>query len=70
VKFGVCEQLLHSRFGPMVMPETSYRTARVSGADSFWVPDHLNNLVPGAVMKTMYSGAARLIPDIDAQLEP
>jgi phthiodiolone/phenolphthiodiolone dimycocerosates ketoreductase len=70
VKFGVCEQLLHSRFGPMLVSETSYRTARVAGADSYWVPDHLNNLLPRAVMTTKYSGSARLIPDIDAMLEP
>jgi phthiodiolone/phenolphthiodiolone dimycocerosates ketoreductase len=70
VKFGVCEQLLHSRFGPMLVSETGYRTARLAGADSYWVPDHLNNLLPGAVMTTKYSGSARLIPDIDAMLEP
>ena len=70
VKFGVCEQLLHSRLGPMMVAETGYRTARIAGADSFWVPDHLNNLLPRAVMTPKYSGSARLIPDIDAMLEP
>jgi phthiodiolone/phenolphthiodiolone dimycocerosates ketoreductase len=70
VKFGVCEQLLPSRFGPMLVTEVGYRTAAVTGADSFWVPDHLNNLLPRAVMTSKYSGSARLIPDIDALLEP
>jgi phthiodiolone/phenolphthiodiolone dimycocerosates ketoreductase len=70
VKFGVCEQLLYSRLGPMMVAETGYRTARIAGADSFWVPDHLNNLLPRAVMTPKYSGSARLIPDIDAMLEP
>ncbi|MDT5135013.1 MAG: phthiodiolone/phenolphthiodiolone dimycocerosates ketoreductase, partial [Mycobacterium sp.] len=50
MKLGVCEQLLHSRLGPMMVAETGYRTARIAGADSFWVPDHLNNLLPRAVM--------------------
>ncbi len=70
VKFGVCEQLLHSRLGPMALAETGYRTANVAGADSFWLPDHLNSLLPRAVMTTKYTGSARLIPDIDAWLEP
>jgi phthiodiolone/phenolphthiodiolone dimycocerosates ketoreductase len=70
VKFGVCEQAIHSRFGPMTVPETSYRIARLAGADSFWVPDHLNNLIPRSVVTTTYSGSARLIPDIDAMVEP
>ena len=47
VKFGVGEQLVHSRFGPMTMAETSYRTARMAGADSYWVPDHLNTYCRG-----------------------
>jgi phthiodiolone/phenolphthiodiolone dimycocerosates ketoreductase len=70
VKFGVCEQILHSRLGPMGVAETGYRTATVTGADSFWVPDHLNNLLPRVVMTPKYTDSARLIPDIDALLEP
>ena len=70
MKFGVGEQLLHSRFGPIVVAATGYRTAKVAGADSYWLPDHLNSLLPRAVMTAKYSGSARLIPDIDAWLEP
>jgi phthiodiolone/phenolphthiodiolone dimycocerosates ketoreductase len=70
VKFGVAEQLLHSRFGPMMVADTGYRTARITGADSYWLPDHLNSLLPRAVMTAKYSGSARLIPDIDAWIEP
>ena len=47
VKFGVVEAPLHSRFGPMMVAETGYRTARVTGADSYWLPDHLNAFCPG-----------------------
>jgi phthiodiolone/phenolphthiodiolone dimycocerosates ketoreductase len=70
VKFGVAEVPLHSRFGAMMAPEMGYRTARVTGADSYWLPDHLNAFLPRAVMTPKYSGVARLMPDADAFLEP
>ena len=70
MKFGVAEVPLHSRLGPMMVAETSYRTARVTGADSYWLPDHLNAFLPRAVMTSKYSGIARLAPDADAFLEP
>ena len=38
--------------------------------DSFWLPDHLNSLFPRAVVTPKYVAAARLIPDVDACLEP
>ena len=38
--------------------------------DSFWLPDHLNSLLPRSVMTPKYVGAARLVPDTDAYLEP
>jgi phthiodiolone/phenolphthiodiolone dimycocerosates ketoreductase len=70
VKFGFSEQLLHSRLGPMAMAEIGYRTAGIGGADSYWLPDHLNSLLPQAVMTAKHTGAARLAPEIDALLEP
>ena len=70
MKFGVVEAPLHSRFGPMMVAETGYRTARVTGAHSYWLPDHLNAFLPRAVMTPKYSGIARLVPDADAFLEP
>jgi phthiodiolone/phenolphthiodiolone dimycocerosates ketoreductase len=54
----------------MMVAETGYRTARVTGADSYWLPDHLNAFLPRAVMTPKYSGIARLVPDADAFLEP
>ena len=54
----------------MTVTEMGYRAAKLGGADSFWVPDHINNLLPQAVMTTKYSGSAHLIPNIDAVLEP
>jgi phthiodiolone/phenolphthiodiolone dimycocerosates ketoreductase len=70
VKFGVVEAPVHSRFGPTMVPEMGYRTAEVSGADSYWLGDHLNAYLPRAVMTPKYTGIARLVPDADAFLEP
>src|SRR6478609_9743492 len=38
--------------------------------DSFWLPDHLNSLLPRSVVTPKYVGAARLAPKADAYLEP
>jgi len=70
LKVGLAENLVHTRFGPTALPRASYLTAVATGLDSFWLPDHLNSLFPRAVMTPKYLGAARLIPDIDAYLEP
>ena len=70
MKVGVAEAPLHSRFGAMTAPEMGYRTARLTGADSYWLPDHLNAFLPRAVMTPKYSGIARVVPDADAFLEP
>ncbi|QNI05368.1 LLM class flavin-dependent oxidoreductase [Mycobacterium kubicae] len=70
MKFGVVEAPLHSRFAPMLAAEMGYRTAAMTGADSYWLSDHLNGFLPRAVMTPKYSGIARLVPDADAFLEP
>jgi len=70
LKVGLAENLVQTRFGPTALPRASYLTAVATGLDSFWLPDHLNSLLPRAVMTPKYVGAARLIPDIDAYLEP
>jgi len=38
--------------------------------DSFWLPDHLNALLPRSIATPKYVGAARLAPKADAFLEP
>lgn len=70
MKFGVVEAPLHSRFGPTTVAEIGYRTAKLTGADSYWLPDHINAFLPRAVLTPKYSGIARLAPDADAFLEP
>src|SRR5271154_3433380 len=70
LKVGLAENLVNTRFSPTALPRASYLTAVATGMDSFWLPDHLNSLMPRAVITPKYVGAARLIPDIDAYLEP
>lgn len=70
MKFGVSDLILHSRLGPMALAEMGYRTAGIGGADSYWLADHLNSLLPQAVMTAKHTGAARLVPEVDANHEP
>jgi phthiodiolone/phenolphthiodiolone dimycocerosates ketoreductase len=44
--------------------------ATASGVDSYWVADHLNSLFPRSIGTPGYLGVAKLVPKIDAQLEP
>nr|WP_254849197.1 LLM class flavin-dependent oxidoreductase [Mycobacterium sp. GA-1841] len=48
----------------------SYLSAVTAGADSFWVPDHLNALFPRSLWQPKFCGGARLLPSADAYLEP
>jgi phthiodiolone/phenolphthiodiolone dimycocerosates ketoreductase len=70
LKVGVAESPLNTRLGPTAWLRGSYLTAVATGMDSFWLPDHLNALQPRSVMTPKYLQAARLVPDIDAYLEP
>lgn len=44
--------------------------ALASGVNSYWVADHLNALYPRSIVTPNNLGVARLVPKIDAQLEP
>jgi phthiodiolone/phenolphthiodiolone dimycocerosates ketoreductase len=70
LKVGLAEQLFRTRYSPTALVRASYLTAVATGMDSFWLPDHLNALLPRSIATTQYLGAARLIPKIDAWLEP
>src|SRR5258705_7735155 len=69
-KVGLASQILNARPSPTVVVRANYLTAVASGVDSLWVPDHLNSLTPRAIATPQYLGAAKLIPKIDASLEP
>jgi phthiodiolone/phenolphthiodiolone dimycocerosates ketoreductase len=70
VKVGLAAQALPMRFSPMAVTRSSYLSAVASRADSFWLADHLNSLLPRSMAKPKYIGAARLTPKVDANLEP
>jgi phthiodiolone/phenolphthiodiolone dimycocerosates ketoreductase len=70
-RFGVLDGIVNSRVSPTILPQASYLTAAATGADSFWVGDHLNAMLPQSIATPEYLGvAARLVPKVDAVLEP
>jgi len=69
-KVGLASEILNARHSPTALLRANYLTAVASGIDSFWVPDHLNSLMPRAIATPQYLGTAKLIPKIDAYLEP
>lgn len=70
MRVGISSQLLNSRFSPTMLARTNLRMAAFSGVDSYWAADHLNSLFPRSIATSGYLGVARLIPKVDAQLEP
>jgi phthiodiolone/phenolphthiodiolone dimycocerosates ketoreductase len=69
-RVGLGTQLLNTRLSPTAMVHATYLAAAASRVDSYWVADHLNSLIPRAIATPDYFGAAKLVPKIDAQLEP
>ena len=62
--------LVNARFSPTALLRANQLTAAATGVDSLWVPDHLNSLLPRSIATPAYLGAARLVPKVDAYLEP
>ena len=69
-KVGLAGQPLNTRYSPTALVQASYLTAVATRMDSFWLPDHLNALLPRSIATPKYVGAARLAPKADAFLEP
>ena len=69
-RVGVGTQALNTRRSPTTMVRAVYLAAVAAGADAYWIADHLNSLVPQAIATPRYFGGAKLVPKIDAQLEP
>jgi phthiodiolone/phenolphthiodiolone dimycocerosates ketoreductase len=67
---GVMHNTINSRFGPKPLIHADYLTGLACGADSFWVADHLNSVLPPSMWTPKHVGAARVIPKMDAHLEP
>jgi len=69
-RVGVVDPILASRPSAEAFTRANYLTAVARGVDSFWVPDHLNQLFPRSLWKQKYCGLTKLVPKIDAALEP
>jgi phthiodiolone/phenolphthiodiolone dimycocerosates ketoreductase len=69
-RVGLVDQIVNSRYSPTALVRADYLTAVAGGVDSFWVADHLNALFPRSIATPQYLGLVRLVPKIDAQLEP
>ncbi|MGB9226185.1 LLM class flavin-dependent oxidoreductase [Mycobacterium sp.] len=72
IRFGVIDTILDSRLPTSLLPRASSLAAAAAGAESYWVGDHLNSLVPRSIATPEYLGAAaaKLVPRVDANLEP
>jgi phthiodiolone/phenolphthiodiolone dimycocerosates ketoreductase len=70
MKVGIVSETLNSVFSPTAMLRANYLTAVASRADSFWLPDHLNSLLPRSLGTPQYVGLNRFVPRIEAYLEP
>ncbi|WP_137149410.1 LLM class flavin-dependent oxidoreductase [Mycolicibacterium sp. CR10] len=70
-RFGLLDGLANSRFSATLLPTAAALTATATGADSFWVGDHLNSLIPRSIATAEHMGVgAKLVPKVDAILEP
>jgi phthiodiolone/phenolphthiodiolone dimycocerosates ketoreductase len=63
-------ETLNSIMSPTAMVRANYLTAVTSRVDSFWLPDHLNSLLPRSLNTPQYLGTSRFLPNIEAYLEP
>ncbi len=70
LRIGVMHNTINSRLGPKPLIQADYMTGLAAGADSFWVADHLNSVLPPSMWKPEYVGAAKIIPKMDAHVEP
>lgn len=50
---GVMHNTINSRFGPKPLVHADYMTGLACGADSFWVADHLNSVLPPSMRHTV-----------------
>lgn len=71
LRFGLLDGLVNTSVGPTLLTSGAMLTAQATGADSFWVGDHINSLVPRSLATPEHLGlGARLVPKVDAILEP
>ena len=67
---GIMDFSLVSRPTPESLTRATYLNALANRVDSLWLPDHLNGLFPRSLWKQKYCGATKLVPTLDAYMEP
>src|ERR1700749_1761139 len=67
---GIMDFSLVSRPTPESLTRATYLNALTNRVDSLWLPDHLNGLFPRSLWKQKYCGATKLVPTLDAYMEP
>ncbi len=70
IRVGIVDPLIAARPAAESFTRANYLSAVANRIDSFWVPDHINQLFPRSLWKQKYCGAAQFIPTLDAALEP
>jgi phthiodiolone/phenolphthiodiolone dimycocerosates ketoreductase len=72
IKFrvGLVDPIMAARPAADTFTRATYVSAVANRVDSLWVPDHLNNLLPRSLWKQKYCGATKLMPTLDANMEP
>jgi phthiodiolone/phenolphthiodiolone dimycocerosates ketoreductase len=70
LRVGLVSDTLDARHSPTALVRANYLAAAASRIDSLWVSDPLNALLPRAIASPQYPGVVKLIPKIDAYLEP
>ena len=61
---------INSKFGPKPLIQADYLTGLAAGADSFWVADHLNSVLPPSCGSRNTLVRRQIIPKMDAHVEP
>src|ERR1700750_2436994 len=69
-RVGVADPILVAQPAADTFTRANYLGAVANRVDSFWGPDHLNQLFPRSLWQQKYCGATKLIPKVDACMEP
>jgi len=69
-RVGVADPIVAARPAADTFTRANYLGAVANRVDSFWVPDHLNQLFPRSLWKQKYCGATKLLPTVNASMEP
>jgi phthiodiolone/phenolphthiodiolone dimycocerosates ketoreductase len=69
-RVGVADPVVVAQPAADTFTRANYLGAVANRVDSFWVPDHLNQLFPRSLWQQKYCGATKLIPKVDACMEP